>query len=393
MPRRMERAVARGVRGLTALALVLGGVSVTFGTPLLRAQPAPAAPGIGPAVPVSVATVRRQDVPIWLRGLGAVQAFNAVTVRARVDGTLTKVPVTEGQEVKQGDLLAVIDPRPFQVALDVASAKRQQDQAQLANAQADLARYSSLARQDFASRQQVDTQQAQVKQLTAAIAGDTAQVEAAQLNLGFCAITAPFDGRVGLRSIDPGNLVHATDATGIMTLTQIHPIAVTFTLPQDDLPRVNAAMAARRLPVLAFAGNDATELDRGMLLTPDNTIDPSTGTIRLKAVFPNQRNQLWPGQFVNARLLLKTEPNVLTVPSVAVQHGPAGLYVYVVTANATVARHDVRVERDDGRLAVIAQGLLDGQIVVTNGQSRLQDGTRVAVDSKPTAAATAQMGG
>ena len=295
--------------------------------------------------------------------------------------------------MKQGDLLAVIDPRPYQAALDAAGAKRQQDQAQLANAQADLARYSSLARQDFASRQQVDTQQALVKQLTATIAGDAAQIEAAQLNLSYCYITAPFDGRVGLRNVDPGNLVHASDATGIMTLTQIHPIAVIFTLPQDDLPRVNAAMAARRLPVLAFAGNDATELDRGELLTLDNTIDQSTGTIRMKAVFPNQRNQLWPGQFVNARLLLTTEPNVLTVPSVAVQHGPAGLYVYVVNANSTVTRHDVQVERDDGKLAVIATGLQDGQTVVTNGQSRLQDGTSVAADSKAAAAATAQAGG
>ena len=389
MPRRMERAVARGLRGMAALALVFG--SVTCGTRLLRAQPAPAARAPGPAVPVSVAKAVRQDVPIWLRGLGAVQAFNAVTVRARVDGTLTKVPVTEGQEVKQGDLLAVIDPRPFQAALDAALARRQQDQVQRANAQADLARYSSLARQDFASRQQVDTQQALVKQLTATIAGDAAQVEAAQLNLSYCFITAPFDGRVGLRNVDPGNLVHATDATGIMTLTQIHPITVTFTLPQDDLPRVNAAMAQRRLPVLAFAGNDATELARGELLTPDNTIDQSTGTIRMKAVFSNQRNQLWPGQFVNAHLLLTTEPNVLTVPSVAVQHGPAGLYVYVVDANSTVARHDVQVERDDGKRAVIATGLRDGQTVVTNGQSRLQNGSRVVARSA--AAATAQAGG
>jgi len=304
-----------------------------------------------------------------------------------------KVPVIEGQEVRQGDLLAVIDPRPFQAALDAALAKRQQDQAQLANAQVDLSRYSSLARQNFASHQQVDTQQAQVKQLTASIAGDAAQVEAAQLNLSYCYVTAPFDGRVGLRSVDPGNLVHATDAIGIMTLTQIHPIAVTFTLPQEDLPQVNAAMAQRRLTVAALAGNARAELDRGSLLTPDNAIDPSTGTIRMKAVFPNLRNQLWPGQFVNAQLLLRTDTNVLTVPSVAVQHGPDGLYVYVVTTNSTVSRRDVQVAHDDGTLAVIGKGLQDGQVVVTNGQSRLQDGTRVAIGEKATGAQTAQAGG
>lgn len=346
------------------------------------AQPASAPRAPGPAVPVSVAKVVRQDVPVWLKGLGTVQAANAVTVRARVDGTLMKVPAAEGQEVKQGDLLAVIDPRPFQAALDSVLAKQQQDQALLGNAKADLARYSSLARQDFASRQQVDTQQAQVKQLNAALAGDAAQVETAKLNLGYCFIAAPFAGRVGLRSVDPGNLVHAGDAGGIMTLTQIHPISVTFTLPQDELPRVNAEMAQRHLPVVAFAGNDATELDRGTLLTPDNTIDQSTGTIRLKATFPNQRNQLWPGQFVNAHLLLATETQVLTVPSVAVQHSAGGLYVYTVQANATVKRQTVQVPLDDGTVAVIAQGVQDGQAVVTNGYSRLQDGARVTVTNK-----------
>ena len=287
MPRRMERAVARGVRGMATLALIAG--SLAFDIAPIQAQQPPAARTHGPAVPVSVAKVVRQDVPVWLHGLGTVQAANAVTVRPRVDGTLMQVPVTEGQEVKQGALLAVIDPRPFQAALDIAMAKRQQDEALLANAKADLARYTSLARQDFASRQQVDTQKAQVIQLTAAIAGDAAQVEAAQLNLSYCYMTAPFDGRVGLRNIDPGNLVHAGDATGIMTLTQIHPISVTFTLPQQDLPQVNTAMAQHRLPVAAFAGDDSTELDRGTLLTLDNAIDPATGTIRLKATFPNER--------------------------------------------------------------------------------------------------------
>ena len=202
-----------------------------------------------------------------------MQAYQSVLVRARVDGTLMQVPVTEGQDVKQGDLIAVIDPRPYQAALDQANAKKAQDEAQLANARLDLARFKSLSTQDFASRQQVDTQQALVNQDVATVAGDDAAIEAAQLNLGYCFITSPVDGRVGLRMVDPGNLIHATDATGIVTITQIHPISATFTLPQNELPRVQTDMRQGELPVLAYAGDDSTELDQGTLLTPDNTID------------------------------------------------------------------------------------------------------------------------
>ena len=336
----------------------------------------------------------RQDVPIYLRGLGSVQAFNAVSVHARVDGTLTQFAVTEGQEVKQGDLIAVIDPRPFQAALDAATAKTTQDQADLANAQQDLVRYTELAQKSFASRQQVDTQRALVNRLTAMIAGDNAAVTNAKLNLSYCYITSPIEGRIGLRQIDPGNMVHASDATAIVSITQIHPISVLFTVPQDALPTINAAMAAGKLPVLAFAADDKTELDEGVLLTPDNSIDPTTGTIKLKATFPNPRNALWPGQFVNARLQLGTQQNVLTVPSVAVQHGPNGLYAYVVNSDSLVARQPVDVTRDDGTLAVIAKGLSDGQQVVTDGQSRLQAGTRVAVnDAAQQVAAPAKPGG
>lgn len=390
------RSGAAGFGGRSAITALL--CILLLGIPVFaHAQPAAGARPSGPAVPVSVAKAERQDVPLWLSGLGTVQASQAVMVRPRVDGTLMQVPVTEGQDVKQGDLLAVIDPRPYKASLDAAVAKRQQDQAQLANAQTDLARYSSLARQDFASRQQVDTQQAQVKQFTAAIAGDEAQVEAAQLNLSYCYITAPFDGRVGLRTVDPGNVVHASDALGIMTLAQIHPIAVTFTLPQEEFPRVNAAMQKEQLSVVALGSDNTTELDRGKLLTADNTIDQATGTIRLKAVFPNDHRQLWPGQFINARLLLTTDKNVLTVPSIAVQHSASGLYVYMVKPDSTVVRQDVQVQRDDGKVAIIAKGLQPGQPVVTNGQSRLQDGTRVAVNDASaraaTAANTAQTGG
>ena len=226
------------------------------------------------------------------------------------------------------------------------------------------------------------------------IAGDDAAIETAKLNLSYCFITSPIDGRVGLRQVDPGNLVHATDATGIVTITQIHPISVLFTVPQDSLPRINLAMEAGKLPVLAFATDDRTELGQGTLLTPDNTIDATTGTIRLKATFPNPHNTLWPGQFINARLQLGTDQNAVTVPSVAIQHGPAGLYVYVVSPDASVARQPVEVGRDDGTLAVIASGLTEGQQVVIDGQSRLQAGTKVAVnDASQQAAAPAKPGG
>jgi multidrug efflux system membrane fusion protein len=337
------------------------------------------------AVPVTTAHAKRLDFPVYLRGLGQVQAANAVLVRARVDGALMQVPVTEGQTVKQGDLIAVIDPRPFKAALDQAEAKRAQDQALLANAKLDQARYATLAKQDFASRQQVDTQLALVNQYTAALAGDEAAIEMARLNLGFCYISSPIQGRIGLRQVDPGNLIHATDATGIVSITQVQPIAATFTLPQDALPRINEAMAAGTLAVLAYASDDKTLLDRGTLLTPDNAIDPNTGTIKLKALFPNPTNKLWPGQFINARLLVDTRANALTVPSHAIQHGPNGLYVYLVNPDATVARQPVEVSNDDGSVAVIAQGLADTAVVVTDGQSRLQAGMRVAA-SEATAA-------
>jgi multidrug efflux system membrane fusion protein len=344
----------------------------------LAGQPAYAQAPAPTAVPVTTAHAKRMDFPVYLHGLGQVQAASAVLVRARVDGALMQVPVTEGQTVKQGDLIAVIDPRPFKAALDQAEAKKAQDQALLANAKLDQARYATLARQDFASRQQVDTQLALVNQYTAALAGDDATIEGARLNLGFCYITSPIQGRVGLRQVDPGNLIHATDATGIVSINQVQPIAATFTLPQDALPRINEAMATGTLAVLAYASDDKTLLDRGTLLTPDNAIDPNTGTIKLKALFPNPGNKLWPGQFVNARLLVDTRANALTIPSHAIQHGPDGLYVYLVKPDATVARQPIEISDDDGSVAVVVAGLADTATVVTDGQSRLQAGTRVA---------------
>jgi multidrug efflux system membrane fusion protein len=353
------------------------------------AQPASRPPGN--AVPVSVVNADRQDVPIWLSGLGTVQALNTVTVRARVDGTLMQVPVTEGQLVKQGTLLAVIDPRPYQAVLDQATAKKAQDEAQLANARLDLQRYASLMRQDFASHQQVDTQKMQVDQFTAALKGDEATIEAAQLNLSYCYIMAPFDGRLGLRQVDPGNLVHATDGNGIMTITQVHPIGIVFTLPQRDLPDILEQMSKGPVAVVAWSGAPGQELARGTLLTPDNAIDTTTGTIRLKATFPNDENRLWPGQFVEARLLLRTEPQVIAVPARAVQHGQDNLYVYVVKPDSTVHRQIVTAE-DRGPVMVITQGLEAGQRIVLDGQSRLQEGTQV-VATAPAPVAPGQTGG
>jgi multidrug efflux system membrane fusion protein len=338
-----------------------------------------AQPTQGPSVPVTVTHAARQDVPVWLRGLGTVQANYAVQLRPRVDGTLTQVPVKEGQDVKQGDLLTVIDPRPYQAILDAAVAKKQQDQAQLSNAQADLARYASLVRQDFASRQQLDTQAAMVKQFSAAIVGDDAQIEAAQLNLSFCYITSPFAGRIGLRNVDPGNIVHSAEATPIISVTQIQPISVTFTLPQDNLPAIMKAMETHPLDVVVYASDNTTELDRGVLLTPDNTIDITTGTIKLKATFSNAHRALWPGQFVNASLLLGTQANVITVSATSVQHGPDGLYVYQVGQNETVSVQPITVARQEGDVYVVSGGLTEGATVVATGQSRLQAGGHVTV--------------
>jgi membrane fusion protein, multidrug efflux system len=349
-------------------------LSITLAGRPVAGQAPPGASG----VPVSVTQVVRQDVPIWIKALGTAQASYSVQVRTQVDGKLLSIPVTEGQTVKAGELLAAIDPRLYQAALDGALGKKQQDEAQLANAQADLARYESLARRDFASRQQVDTQKAQVKQITALIAIDNALVETAQVNLNNCAITAPFDGRVGLRMVDPGSFVRAAEATPILPLAQLQPIAVTFTVPQDNLPAIQRAMAKGKPTVIAFASDDRTELERGALLTIDNAIDPTTGTIKMKALFPNSGSALWPGQFVNTRLLAGTDTNVLTIPSAAVQHGQDRLYVYVVKDDQTADIRTVEVARDDGKVAVIAKGLEAGQVVVTDGHSRLRSGIRVS---------------
>ena len=340
------------------------------------AAPNPSGP---PTVPVSVAAVTRKDVPNYLHALGTVQALQTVQLRSQVDGVLLNVPVTEGQDVKKGDVLAVIDPRPYQAALDVAVARKQQDEAMLAAAKADVMRYTTLEARQVASQQQLEVAQAKAGQLAAAIAMDQAQIDSARINLGWCTITAPFDGRVGLRLLDTGNFVRSAEVAGLLPVAQLRPIAVTFTVPQDNMPAIQRALAAGKPPVTAFNGHDKTELDQGTLLTVDNTIDPSTGTVKLKAIFPNKDYRLWPGQFVNARLLVGISDGVLTVPSAAVRHGQGDLFVYTVNPNQTVSRKVVEVARDDGTTAVISKGLDDGQTIVTEGQSRLQDGARVTI--------------
>jgi multidrug efflux system membrane fusion protein len=318
-------------------------------------------------------------VPISVRALGTVQAYYAVQLRARVDGTLTQVPVKEGEEVKQGDLLAVIDTRPYRAVLDASMAKKQQDQAQLLNAEADLARYASLVQQNFATRQQYDTQSATVKQLSAGLLADDAQIESAQLNLSFCYITAPFAGRIGLRNVDPGNVVHSAEATPIISITQIQPITIIFTVPQDELPTITRAMTRETLGVVAYESDKKTELARGILLTPDNTIDTATGTIRLKAEFPNTDRMLWPGRFVNVRLQLGVEANVLTVAANAVQHGPNGLYVYRIDPGDTVSIKPIEVTGQVEGIYIVSAGLIEGDSVVATGQARLQAGTPITV--------------
>ena len=358
--------------------MVLGGLAVRMAQSPAKPAETAAPP---PAVPVTVARVSCQDVPIYLIGLGQVQPLNTVVVKAEVSGILEETPFKEGDEVSVGTVLALIDPRPYQAVLDQALAKQAEDQAQLANARSDLSRYAALASSNFASRQQLDTQQATVAADTAQLEADAAAIEAARLNLQFTRITAPIDGRLGLRQVDPGNLIEANSPTGIVTVTQMKPIAVIFTLPQDDLAPVRAAAAHATLAVVAVAQEAGQVLDQGTLETIDNTVDPATGTFRLKAIFPNRAEALWPGAFVNAKLLVRTLKNVLTLPARAVQHGADGLYVYVVRPDQTVVRQAVEEAEEAGEVAVIASGLAKGTEVVLDGQSRLRNGTRISVEA------------
>jgi multidrug efflux system membrane fusion protein len=372
-----ESPAARRLRQLllgagVALLLVIGWVWVAR-------KPARAeGPAAGPApVAVETAVAMRRDVPVYLEGLGNVQAFYTAKITARVDGELQRVGFNEGQLVRKGDLLAQIDPRPLQAALDQAVGMQAKDAAQLESAKRDLARYQMLAPQNLTSKQVLDAQQALVEQLQAQLQVDKGSIDNARTQLAYTSIIAPFSGRTGIRLVDPGNIVHAADTTGIVVVTQIQPISIVFTLPEDTLPQINQALAAGEVGVAALSRDDRTRLDTGTLTLVDNEIDPSTGTVRLKAAFANERNALWPGQFVNVRVLLQQRRGVVTLPTTAVERGPAGLFAYVVKADSTVEARPIRTAEDTEGVTVVTDGLQVGERVVTTNQYRLQPGSPV----------------
>src|SRR5579872_5679101 len=329
------------------------------------------------SVSVSVAPVQRQDVPVYLSGLGAVTAFNTANIKSRVDGQIMKVNFREGQNVNQGELLIEIDSRPFEVQLEQMQAQLFRDQAQLRDAKLNLDRYTSLIPSGSIAQQQVDTQKALVDQLDGTVRTDQAQIDNAKLQIVYCHITAPFTGRVGLRQVDPGNIIHAADTNPMLILTQLQPIAVIFTLPEDVLPSVSRRMQQGTLEVDAFSRDDQTKLATGKLLTIDNEIDPTTGTAKLKAVFDNKDNQLWPNQFVNADLLLETRKNSTVIPTAAILRGPQGTFVYAVNPDKTVQDRVVTISLTQGDTTVIANGVNPGDTVVTDGQDKLQTGSHI----------------
>jgi membrane fusion protein, multidrug efflux system len=342
-----------------------------------------------PNIAVDTAAVTHADVPIYLSGLGTVQAFYTVTVTARVDGELQKIAFTEGQNVHKGDLLAQIDPRPNQAAYEQAVATKAKDAAQLVNAKRDLERYTILQPQDLASKQTVDTQRAMVDQLSAQIQVDQALIDNARTQLDYTRITSPIDGRTGIRLVDPGNIVHAAATTGIVVVTQVQPITVIFTLPEEDLAAVNAALAAGPVSVTTATRDGGRALDEGTLSLVDNEIDQATGTAKLKATFANAHNALWPGQYVNARVLVRTERNVLALPTAAVQLGPNGPFTYVVKPDSTVEVRQLTIGDESGGLTVVKTGLALNERVVTSNQYRLQAGVHVRVTAAAASAPAA----
>jgi multidrug efflux system membrane fusion protein len=336
-------------------------------------------PAGGPGIPVTGGTVAVADVPVFLNGIGTVQAYNMVTIKSRVDGQIVRIDFTEGQEVKAGAPLLQIDPRPFQAAVEQAQAAKEKDEAQLANAKVDLDRYAQLVGSGHQTRQSYDQQKALVAQLEAAIKGDNAQINTAQLNLGYASIRSPIDGRLGAKLVDIGNMVRATDATGLVTITQLKPIFVSFTLSQENAHKIRERQAEAPLPVIAIGDDGKTQLATGKLSLIDNTIDQATGTIRLKATFANADERLWPGEFVNTRVILSVRKGVPTVPAQTVQDGPTGHYAYVIKEDNTVERRNVEIAAVQDGIAVVTKGLSAGEKVVVDGQYRLTQGARVRI--------------
>jgi membrane fusion protein, multidrug efflux system len=329
------------------------------------------------AIPVTVAQVKTADFPVYLHGLGTVQPYVTVTVRSRVDGEVTKVAFKQGQMVNEGDVLVQIDPRPYQAALDQALAKKAQDEANLKNARIDLQRYSALAKEDSIARQQLDTQQATVDQLIAQIKGDQAAIDNFQTQLSYTTIRSPLTGKVGFRLVDPGNIVHAADTTGIVTIVKLQPISVVFTAPEESVPAINKALAAGTVPVTALSSDGLTMLSKGRLALINNAVDQASGTIQMKATFANTDDVLWPGLSVSTRLLIDTLKQVVVVPEDAVQRGPNGLYAFVVGNENKVEMRNVKVGQEGSGQSVILQGLSPGEKVVIAGQYRLQQGALV----------------
>jgi len=372
---------------ITITLLILGGLGYITWTSLQQKNATKNGPPDLP-VPVLAATPRIQDVPVYLDGVGAVRALNNVLVRSQVDGKLIKVNFTEGQDVQKGDVLGEIDPVLYQAAFDQAVAKKAQDEAQLANQRLDLIRYQQLSASNAGSKQQYDTQRALIAQTEALVKADQAQIDNAQATLGYTKIIAPLEGRAGLRQVDQGNIIHASDVTGLVIITQLQPIAVQFSLPQQQIFRVNAAAAKGTLAVDVFGNDGVTVIDTGTLAGIDNQVDPTTGTLKLKAEFPNTKFQLWPGQFVNVRLKVDTLSQAVVVPTSAVQRGPAGTFSYVIGDGDIVTAKPVVVTQQNETDAVVASGLAPSDRVVTTGFANLSDGAKVIVgkdEQTPTA--------
>jgi multidrug efflux system membrane fusion protein len=357
----------------------------------LRSKPA-AAVKTPPAIAVDVATVERADVPVYLEGLGTVQAFYTVTITARVDGQIEKVAFREGQDVRKGALLVQIDPRPYQAALGVAIAARDKDRALLANAHRDLDRYLLLEPEDLASKQTVDTQRSLIAQLAAQVKGDEAAVDNARTQLDYSSIRSPIDGRTGIRQVDPGNNVHAADSNGMVVVTQLEPISVIFSLPEEQFTELSAALAKGPVTATALSRDDKQELDTGTVALIDNQIDQTTGTLRVKATLPNKQRHLWPGEFVNVRVLAQTRRQALTIPASALQRGPDGLFTYLVQADSTIKVADLTVGQQTGDVVVIEKGLQAGDKVVASNQYRLQPGARIRANGTASQAATGKTG-
>jgi len=337
----------------------------------------PAVAAKATAIAVDVASVERADVPVYLEGLGTVQAFYTVSITARVDGQIEKVAFKEGQDVRKGDLLVQIDPRPYQAALGVALATRAKDAALLANAHLDMQRFEELAPEELASKQTVDTQRALIAQLTAQVKGDEAAIDNARTQLDYTTIRSPIDGRTGIRQVDPGNNVHATDTNGMVVVTQLEPISIIFTLPEEAFAQLSAALRRGAVTATALSRDDREELDHGTVELIDNLIDQSTGTIRVKVILPNKQRHLWPGQFVNVRVMTEMRHGVLTMPATALQRGPEGTFTYVVQPDSTIRVAPLTAGEQSGDIVVVEKGLEAGAKVVASNQYRLQPGSLI----------------